>query len=253
MTNRMTRPTRVFRVRRAATVATTGAAAAAVLAVGTPAVAQDDQESQQPPGYVEPEIPEVDPDAAGLMLGDGATLAEPRVVDIKFVVETLPSDSGGAGEDQGSGDGGDGGSDGGDEEEATEPSGPSGGQREEQTAGQHKFTLQTDVLFAEGSDEVTEEARAALTEIAAAIDEAHPPEVNVFGFTDNQGSYESGVRLSENRANNTYDVLRELIENPEGIVFNVRGYSEDYPLYDNSTEEGRRKNRRVEISWPTER
>lgn len=254
---------RTRQARRAAVVGVTGAAV--LVFSGGLAVAQDDPEStDEPPGYVAPEPPEVDPDAPGLMLGDGATLAEPRILDIKFITEDLgtggtgDSDdgSGGTGGEDGSSTGGEDGSGGGEDSSgggedsgADEP--PSGGQREEQTSGQHKFTLQTDVLFGRDSDEITDEAREALREVAAAIDEYQPSQVNIFGFTDNLGDYDYGITLSENRARNTQQVLVELLEDPSGITFNVRGYSEDYPLYDNSTEEGRQRNRRVEISWPT--
>ncbi|WP_158920271.1 OmpA family protein [Streptomyces sp. NBRC 109706] len=180
------------------------------------------------------------------MLTDGATLAEPRVLDVKFIIEdvgseesqeTSPSDPTPTEEP-------------GQSPEGQEPNG-GGEQREERTSGQRKFTLQTDVLFGRGSDEVSEASREALAEVAAAIDEYQPSTVNIFGFTDDIGSYESGVPLSENRARNTHLVLLELLTNADTIDFNVRGYSEDYPLYDNNTEEGRQQNRRVEISWPT--
>ncbi|MGP3967062.1 OmpA family protein [Streptomyces sp. 6N223] len=210
---------------------------------------EDDGEPEQPPGYEAPETPEIDANAPGLMLSDGAALADPEVLDIKFVTEDM-----GGQEDTGSGgngsSGGGGTEDPGGEEQPDD--GGDGGTREEYTSGQYKFTLQTDVLFAEGSDVISEEARDSLAEVAAAIDQYHPPEVNIFGFTDDQGSYESGRALSESRAQNTYEALQELIESPEGILFNVRGYSEDFPLYDNNTEEGRQRNRRVEVSWPTE-
>ncbi|MDT0442978.1 OmpA family protein [Streptomyces johnsoniae] len=223
---------------------------AAVIALGTPAMAEDDP----PPGYVEPVPPEIDPESAGLMLGDGATLADPRVLDIKFITEDLASgetgETGETGEEDPTTGGGTGGETGG----AEDGQAPAGGgeQREERTGGTHKFTLQTDVLFAEGSAELGDEAQTALQDVAAAIDASGPAEVNIFGFTDDQGSYESGRVLSDERAWNTQDALLDLIENPTEIQFNVRGYSEDYPLYDNTTEEGRQGNRRVEISWPTE-
>ncbi|WP_049580020.1 OmpA family protein [Streptomyces sp. SBT349] len=228
----------------------------ALVVLGSPVVASADEDppAQQPPDYVAPEPPEIDPDAAGLMLGDGATLAEPRVVEVSLVWEDL-----------GTGETGDGspppeepateGATGGETEDpgGQEPNGGGGGgeQREEVTGNTHKFTLQTDVIFGEGSDEITDESREALMDVATAIDEHQPTQVNIFGFTDDQGSYESGEELSDNRARNTHQVLLDLIEDPVGIQFNVRGYSEDYPLYDNETEDGREGNRRVEISWPT--
>lgn len=244
MTYRPLGPARVSLVAAVGTVA--------VLALSTPALADDaDGDYQQPPGYEAPSVPDIDANAPGLMLGDGATLAEPRVLDIKFITEDLgsaadpPPNSGGNNEDPPANP---------DTEPESEPEpapGAGGEQREERTGSQHKFTLQTDVVFGKNSDEISEESRAALAEVAAAIDEYQPEQVNVFGFTDNLGSYENGVTLSANRARNTQTVLLELIEDPSGISFNVRGYSEDYPLYDNETEEGRQKNRRVEISWPS--
>ncbi|MGW0979532.1 OmpA family protein [Streptomyces xiamenensis] len=232
-------------------MAATALTGVAVLMFPAPALADEgDEDFEQPPGYEAPATPDIDANAPGLMLGDGASLAEPRVLDIKFITE----DTGGGTQDPPPNSGGNN-----DESPAppdSEPdpdpgSGPAGEQREERTGGQHKFTLQTDVVFGKNSDEISEESRAALAEVAAAIDEYQPEQVNVFGFTDNLGSYENGVTLSANRARNTQTVLLELIADPSGISFNVRGYSEDYPLYDNETEEGRQKNRRVEISWPS--
>ena len=240
--------------RRKGRVAVVATSAVAAWALGAPLAAADDEDTvEQPPGYEAPAPPEIDPAASGLMLTDGATLADPRVLDVKFIIQDLggaqpedpedePTEDPTATEEPTRPPE--------EEDDGQEPNG-GGEQREERTSGQHKFTLQTDVVFGRNSDEITDESREALADVAAAIDEYQPTTVNIFGFTDDLGSYESGVTLSENRARNTHLVLLEMLGSPDTIDFNVRGYSEDYPLYDNDTEEGRQQNRRVEISWPT--
>ncbi|NJQ06907.1 OmpA family protein [Streptomyces lonarensis] len=111
--------------------------------------------------------------------------------------------------------------------------------------------LQAGVLFEESEAQLSEESLAALEAVASAIEEEQPEWVNIFGFTDSQGSYEFGVQLSNERAENTQLALIDLMDDAGDITFNINGYSEEYFLYDNSTAEGRQKNRRVEISWPT--
>ncbi|NJP68978.1 OmpA family protein [Streptomyces spiramenti] len=123
--------------------------------------------------------------------------------------------------------------------------------REERTGGQRKFVLQAGVLFEESEADLSEESLASLEAVAAAIEEEQPEWVNIFGFTDSQGSYDFGVQLSNERAENTQLALIDLMGDAGDITFNINGYSEEYFLYDNSTDEGRQKNRRVEISWPT--
>ena len=52
--------------------------------------------------------------------------------------------------------------------------------------------------------------------------------------------------MSERRSQSVADYLKE-----RGVTNNLyaKGYGEDYPIADNSTEEGRQKNRRVELIW----
>ncbi|QPP10594.1 OmpA family protein [Streptomyces bathyalis] len=155
----------------------------------------------------------VDPQAAGLKLADGAKLAPSRVLDIKFVTEDL-----------------------------------SGEERREDSTGKTKFTLQAEVLFPKDSSKLDSSAQSRIQEIADEIDSQQANEINVFGFTDDLGSYEHGKALSKKRANAVQKALAEELNST--ITFNVRGYSEDYPIADNSSEEGRKKNRRVEVSFP---
>ncbi|GAB2802702.1 OmpA family protein [Streptomyces daliensis] len=163
-------------------------------------------------GDAEPPV-KVDPDAAGLRLADGAKLAPSKVLDIKFVTEDL-----------------------------------GGEERREDSTEKTKFTLQAEVLFPKDSSKLNSGARSRIRDLADEIERQESTEVNVFGFTDDLGSYAHGRTLSKNRASVVQKALAD--ELGSEISFNVRGYSEDYPIADNKTEEGRKKNRRVEVSFP---
>ncbi|MCX5228375.1 OmpA family protein [Streptomyces sp. NPDC006553] len=157
--------------------------------------------------------PAIDPDAPGLMLPDGATLAAAKVLDIKQIVE-----------DEG------------------------GEQRRQDTNVDVTFALQAEVLFPKNSAKLGSAANARIAAIAAEINKLGSGRVRVFGFTDNLGTYEHGLKLSKERAVAVQQVLARSLD--PGTTFDIRGYSEDYPIADNGSEEGRKKNRRVEISFP---
>ncbi|MEV8566996.1 OmpA family protein [Streptomyces sp. NPDC051322] len=157
--------------------------------------------------------PTIDPAAPGLRLGDGATLAPSHVLDIKSVVEDL-----------------------------------GGEERREDTNADVTFALQAEVLFAKDSPKLNPEARSRIKAIADEAVAQHATKVRVFGFTDNLGSYEHGKVLSKRRADAVQQELAKSLSSD--VTFDIRGYSEDYPIASNDTEEGRTKNRRVEISFP---
>ncbi|NEB94421.1 OmpA family protein [Streptomyces bauhiniae] len=189
------------------------AATAALLTPLTPAYADGPSE---PPG-TEPSAAapvKVDPTDPDLKLPEGATLAGAKVLDIKSVVE-----------DQ------------------------SGEERREDTNADVTFALQAEVLFGKDSAKLGPEARSRITAIAEEIEKQKATRVRVFGFTDNLGSSAHGDVLSKRRANAVQAVLDQDLNAP-GVTFEVRGYGEQYPIADNSTEAGRKKNRRVEVSFP---
>ncbi|MET7381043.1 OmpA family protein [Streptomyces sp. NPDC005526] len=156
----------------------------------------------------------VDPNDPDLKLPEGATLAAPKVLDIKSVVE-----------DQG------------------------GEERRSDTNTDVTFALQAEVLFGKDSAKLSDEAKSRIAAIAEEIKKQKSTHVRVFGFTDNLGSSAHGDVLSKQRANAVQDVLDQDL-NDANITFEVRGYGEQYPIADNSTEAGRKKNRRVEVSFP---
>ncbi|MFF0159097.1 OmpA family protein [Streptomyces sp. NPDC005263] len=156
----------------------------------------------------------VDANDPDLKLPEGGTLAEPKVLDIKQVVE-----------DQ------------------------SGDERREDTNADVKFALQAEVLFGKDSAKLGGEAKARISSIAEEIKTQNATRVRVFGFTDDLGTAAHGDVLSKNRANAVQDVLDQELNDPN-VTFEVRGYGEQYPISSNATESGRKKNRRVEVSFP---
>ncbi|MFE5398007.1 OmpA family protein [Streptomyces sp. NPDC056568] len=187
----------------------------AMSVVGTSsAYAEDDP--NDPPG-TEPSASapvEVDPNDPDLKIPDGATLAQAKVLDIKSVVE-----------DQ------------------------SGDERREDTNTNVTFALQAEVLFGKDSAKLGAEAKSRIAGIAEEVSNQNATRVRVFGFTDDLGSSAHGDVLSKKRANAVHDVLTQTL-NDADITYEVRGYGEQYPIADNSTEAGRKKNRRVEVSFP---
>ncbi|WTT94750.1 OmpA family protein [Streptomyces sp. NBC_00076] len=156
----------------------------------------------------------VDANDPDLKLPEGGTLAEPKVLDIKQVVE-----------DQG------------------------GEERREDTNADVKFALQAEVLFGKDSAKLGAEAKARISSIAEEIKTQNATRIRVFGFTDDLGSSAHGDVLSKKRANAVQDVLDQELNDPN-VTFEVRGYGEQYPISSNATESGRKKNRRVEVSFP---
>ncbi|MFE5891346.1 OmpA family protein [Streptomyces sp. NPDC056462] len=157
---------------------------------------------------------EVDANDPDLKLPEGATLAEAKVLDIKQVVE-----------DQ------------------------AGEERREDTNSDVKFALQAEVLFPKDSAKLTGEAKARISDIAEEIKTQNATRIRVFGFTDNLGSSAHGDVLSRKRANAVQGVLESELTDST-VTYEVRGYGEQYPISSNATESGRKKNRRVEVSFP---
>ncbi|MDI9831475.1 MULTISPECIES: OmpA family protein [unclassified Streptomyces] len=196
------------------TLTAVGVMIAANLLTATTAEADDDP--VVPPGTEASAAAPVEVDAndPDLKLPEGATLAAAKVLDIKQVVE-----------DQ------------------------AGEERREDTNADVKFALQAEVLFPKDSAKLTGEAKARIAAIAEEIGKQNATRIRVFGFTDNLGSSAHGDVLSRKRANAVQGVLEAELDDST-ITYEVRGYGEQYPISSNATEAGRKKNRRVEVSFP---
>ncbi len=109
-----------------------------------------------------------------------------------------------------------------------------------------KIILGASVLFDFNEYTLKPAAREALQEVARKIEGYKGSRVVIDGHTDSVGSTEYNQRLSENRASAVRDFLSS-IENLSGVDMRVHGYGEDSSVASNDTEEGRERNRRVEI------
>jgi outer membrane protein OmpA-like peptidoglycan-associated protein len=69
--------------------------------------------------------------------------------------------------------------------------------------------------------------------------------MEIGGHTDNVGTNEYNLQLSQNRAKAVHDYLISAGIKPERIVY--KGYGDSYPIDSNETEEGRARNRRTEF------
>jgi outer membrane protein OmpA-like peptidoglycan-associated protein len=165
---------------------------------------------------------EIDPTSPNLRLPEGSKLAPAKVLDIVSVTDQSSTS-------------------------ADEPE-----QRQETSNSTVTYALQSEVLFGKDSAKLSPAATSRIQAIAADINTRHVSSpIRVFGFTDNLGSEAHGVTLSRQRAQAVYQVLAAALASAGDAAhtFQVRGYGEDYPIADNSTESGRRENRRVEITF----
>src|SRR5262249_3186769 len=102
-----------------------------------------------------------------------------------------------------------------------------------------------DVLFDFGKYNLKSDAQIKLAKLAGII-QAHPGlHLAIEGHTDNIGSDESNMKPSNQRADTVRDFLVQ-----QGLVqdaVTAVGLGKAEPVADNGTNEGRQKNRRVEI------
>lgn len=105
--------------------------------------------------------------------------------------------------------------------------------------------LKGDILFDTGEATLKPEAKDNLVKMADIMKKYPENVLTVKGHADSTGSDQLNDSLSERRAAAVRNVL---IQSglPATTVSSV-GYGEEQPVADNSTEEGRQKNRRVEI------
>jgi outer membrane protein OmpA-like peptidoglycan-associated protein len=106
------------------------------------------------------------------------------------------------------------------------------------------ITLQGEVLFKTGKWDLKPAAMAKLDQIADALRGKEAPMV-VYGYTDNVGTYDNNITLSQKRAQSVRDYL--VSKGIPNDLITAQGKGPDNPVADNTSTDGRAQNRRVEI------
>ncbi|MCD6193132.1 MAG: OmpA family protein [Candidatus Aminicenantes bacterium] len=126
------------------------------------------------------------------------------------------------------------------------PSPESLGIKVEKKGNETQFTLPESILFDFNEFFLKPEAKKALKILAQLIKEQPNKKILITGYTDNVGSDSYNLRLSLQRAQSVADYLI-YVEGISKEIITIEGKGKANPVADNSTEEGRAKNRRVEV------
>jgi outer membrane protein OmpA-like peptidoglycan-associated protein/tetratricopeptide (TPR) repeat protein len=101
------------------------------------------------------------------------------------------------------------------------------------------------IFFETGSYTLKKESVAELNKLAQFMKDNPDLKIEISGHTDNVGSDEYNLKLSQNRAKSVTDYLTNKSIDLSRIDY--KGYGKTQPLTTNDTEEGRAQNRRTEF------
>jgi outer membrane protein OmpA-like peptidoglycan-associated protein/thiol-disulfide isomerase/thioredoxin len=99
--------------------------------------------------------------------------------------------------------------------------------------------------FVSGKSDIPESSYSQLDSLVSALKINSFIKIGIGGYTDNSKIETANKNLSENRAKAVYDYL--LAKGIESTRMSYTGYGQINPVGDNSSEEGKKLNRRVEI------
>jgi outer membrane protein OmpA-like peptidoglycan-associated protein len=102
-----------------------------------------------------------------------------------------------------------------------------------------------DILFETGKSVIQKESLPIIDQIYEMLKGAPNMKISIEGHTDNVGDAASNKKLSNDRAKSVVDVL--IAKGIDKSRLSSIGWGQEKPVADNRTDEGRAKNRRVEI------
>ncbi|MCQ2054751.1 MAG: OmpA family protein [Fibrobacter sp.] len=103
----------------------------------------------------------------------------------------------------------------------------------------------SDILFDVNKATLKQDLKTSLAKVAGILSVYQQFNVSIEGNTDNTGSEEHNMKLSQQRADNVMNFLVE--QGIDAGRLTAKGLGMSMPIADNSTKEGRQKNRRVDL------
>ncbi len=108
------------------------------------------------------------------------------------------------------------------------------------------FDEKSGVYFDTAKFNINSKSQATLNKLSGVFKEYPDTNILVVGHTDNVGSNEMNMTLSKNRANSVTDYM--VNQGLSRSRFTTNWFGEEKPMYDNTTADGRSKNRRVNVA-----
>lgn len=103
----------------------------------------------------------------------------------------------------------------------------------------------SNILFGFDKSALSYQAKENLDKLVVVLNEYEETDIEIQGHTDNTGSLEYNQNLSIERADEVSDYLVDNGINESRL--DIKGFGETAPKYDNDSETGRTRNRRVEF------
>ena len=109
-----------------------------------------------------------------------------------------------------------------------------------------KVTFDSGILFQTNKADLSAKAKNSLAQFAQVLNNNKDMDIAIIGHTDNTGTDAINQPLSVSRANSVNNYLKSCGVSAAQIK-SVEGQGSTNPVADNSTAEGRKQNRRVEV------
>lgn len=109
-----------------------------------------------------------------------------------------------------------------------------------------RVTFDSGILFATNKSDLNAASKSDLAKFSSVLKENQDCQVDIYGHTDSTGNDGINIPLSTKRAESVVTYLKSCGV-PASQFQNVVGKGSSEPVADNSTTEGKQKNRRVEV------